>query len=511
MSAELKISKEARTEKLREVLLHSHQSPKSIDINTKVKIINDVVEITINDAAQGSKEWVSERQIGGSDISSVMGHGYGGKDFFSVVCDKIFGSQFYGNLATRFGRVMEEVSRKLVEKLFGATVWELKSLPNQLKYTSYSPDGVAVANILGKYLMLLLEFKTPLSRIPDGKIPKEYLPQIKAGMCAIPIVDGSLFVNSMLRICNLYEVKYNFEYNTLLHKADCTTCKSRPYSNKSKIDQVCAIGISVLVQNEMQLAYANQQSSKPIDNSHYKDDIIRFKDEYNYEDDLLRSASLSSSEIGANADRAAEFRIQLAERYENKQLIGTDAMFIGSLLHENERDYGSESDKTIDTILEHVDNKLMLDVFHIPPYIVRENLGKAGFLKECGFKQSNVDPDQITVESRLYLLDSMNYLREELKKQNVRIVGVLPYKIFKMDLIYQDNNDPEFIRKLKPLIDIYEEIKLKCNKIDATEKSIEERDRKKWDIIYEHFPNKKQNKPVADDSITLKLDDDSMF
>ena len=508
MSTESKISKESRTDKLREVLLHTHQSPKSIDINAKIKIINDIVEITINDAAQGSKEWVSERQIGGSDIASVMGHGYYGKDFFSVVCDKIFGSKFYGNLATKFGRVMEEISRKIIEKLFGATVWELKSLPNQLKYTSYSPDGVAVAHILGKYLMLLLEFKTPLSRIPDGKIPKEYLPQIKAGMCAIPIVDGSLFVNSMLRICNLYEVKYNFEYNTVLHKADCTTCKSRPYSNKSKIDQVCAIGISVLIQSEAQCAYASGKVSN------HNGEEIMFKGDYNYEDDLLRSAPLNEDDLTRNIDRAASSRTQLLEQYEQKQFAGTDALFIKSLLYDNEKDYGSEAERTMDTILGHVDDKLMLDVFHIPPYIVQENLGKSGFLKECGFKQSNVNADQVTMESRVYLLDSMNYLRDELKKQNVRIVGILPYKIFRMDLIYQDNNDPNFIRNLKPLIDKYEDIKINCNKIDATTKSPEDRDLQKWEIIYGHFPNKRPAVSVDSiDSATniLNLNDDSMF
>ena len=110
-------TKENRVARLRKVLLHEHVAPMTVAIQEKIKIIEEVIHITSYDPAQGSKEWASERQIGGSDTSSVMGRGYYGKGFFDVVCDKIFGSSFNGNLATRFGRVMEEVSRKFLKNI----------------------------------------------------------------------------------------------------------------------------------------------------------------------------------------------------------------------------------------------------------------------------------------------------------------------------------------------------------------------------------------------------------
>lgn len=545
-------SKELRTTKLRTLLLHEHNSPISLSIHEKIKIIEEVINITAYDPAQGSKEWVSERQIGGSDTSSVMGKGYYGKGFFDVIKDKIFGSSFTGNLATRFGRVMEEVSRKFIEKIFNTHVWELKSLPNQLPYTSYSPDGVAVAQLFGRLMMLLLEFKTPLSRIPDGKIPKEYLPQIKAGMCAIPMVEGSLFVNSMLRLCSLRDFKYNFEYNTNLHKSDTTTCKSRPIPHKSKLDNIVAFGMTVLVQNEIQYKNSLENADNAyIDplltelglnegkvSSSYGNTFIVFDSGPSLEDELLRGKVLSITKTLNNIYRTINLKKRLYSRFAkitnippnyletSKNIDSTidsindlefDNLFEQSLLYENEKEYGAETETTIDSILNYVDNKMMLDAFHIPPFIVSENLGRMEIFQKCGWKSQNINPDKVTADVRIYFLESMEHLRNQLKEQNVKIVGVIPYKIFKMDIIYQPNDEPQFIQNLKPQIDKYAEIKTKCAAIDKDNSiDIEEKNNRKWNIVYEYFPDKKSKTneeiEVSRNDLLSKLNlDDSMF
>lgn len=527
-------SKEIRTQKLREVLLHAHLNPTTIDINEKIKIIEQVLEITANDPVQGSKEWAGERQIGGSDTSSVLGQGYYGRGLFDLVKEKIFGSSFDGNVATRFGRVMEEVTRKFIEKLFNTIVWEFKSLPNQLKYTSYSPDGVTVLKLFNKIMMLLLEFKTPMSRIPDGKIPKEYLPQIKAGMCAIPMVEGALFVNSMIRLCALADLKYNFDYNTRLHKSDTTTCKTRLVAHKSKLNQIIGMGLAVLLQNDTHRDNAaklyNVDDNKSTTTS-YGTTFVTFNTMPSLEDELLKKEKLTLEKTLANVARMSKTKQSLYTLFQKKHpnimlpleypYVGIldndtpndiDKTFAEALLYDNENEYGIETESNTDTILNYVDKRETLDVFHIPPYIVTENLGRIDLLNKCGFQSAEINPELVSFNARVYFLEAMNYLRGELQAQNVSVVGVIPYKIFKMDLIFQPNNDPQYIKTLKPAIDKYAEIKSKCVEIDRSDASIEEKNKRKWDVIYEYFPDKKPENSNDPNDLLSKLDtEDTMF
>ena len=371
---------------LRDILLHNHDNPIALDINKKISIINKVIEFTANDPAQGSKEWVSERQIGGSDAAAVLGKGYFGKGMFEIVRDKIFpGGGFSGNIATRFGRVMEEVSRLIIEKIFNTVVWEFKSLPNQLKYTSYSPDGIAVAEIFHKIMMLLLEFKTPFSRIPDGKIPKEYLPQIKSGMCAVPMVDGSLFISTMLRFCSLDDFKYNFDYNTVLHKGDISTCKSRPVTHKSKLDQIIAMGLSIIIQTPKQKA-AYDADKKTID-------------------PLLISMGLNSGRV---VHSNGETYIMRDNDYGIESKLFSDNSQAANVFKIPE--YGNINEYDTDTIFNIIDEKRFAEIYHIPPFIVGENLAKMPFFKSCGMKDNSSNTtSEITEAVHTYFIESMEF------------------------------------------------------------------------------------------------------
>jgi hypothetical protein len=525
--------------KLREIMLHSHPFPKLISVNEKLNIIKQIIELTANDPAQGTKEWVSERQIGGSDTASVIGKGYYGKSFFEVVKEKIFpGGGFTGNLATRFGRVMEEFSRKFIEKLFSTEVWEFKSLPNQLQYTSYSPDGVSMIQLFGKLLMVLLEFKTPLSRIPDGKIPKEYLPQIKAGMCALPMVDGSLFISTMLRICNMQEMQYNFNYNTRIHKADITTYKSRPVSNKSKLNQIIGFGLCLLIQNEEQRKNANQihsdlkitETVQESKNCNY----IVFGNNSSIEEELFKSKKSTPENDLQTASNKNYFYRTMKKKYCDIQLpynynlfedyqtpVNTNEfdLFKNSIMHNHEKDYGNENETTFDNILNYADKNSYISAFHIPPYIVVDNLAKSALFKESGLASSGdiLDDEYITAEMRIYLIETLEFIRKELKKQSINIVGFIPYKVFKMDFIYQPNDDPLFMKEqVAPYIKVYSEIKTECNAIDHDANfTDEEKNKMKWDIIFKYFPDKKpvETEEIEDinKSLLSKLDDDFIF
>lgn len=484
-----------RKNELRRLLLHDHPSPKSLSIHDKRKVLNEVLEYTLNDAEQGSVQWRNERELGGSDTASIMGKGYYGRGLFDVVRERIFGSNFSGNIATRMGRIMEDVPRKIIEKIFNTTVHELKSLPNQLNHTSYSPDGVAVLKLFNKIIMVLLEFKVPLSRIPDGKIPREYLPQIKSGMCALPMVDGSLFVNSMLRICPLRDFSYNLEYNTKLHKSDLTTCKTRPNSHKSKLEHIYAFGLSIIVQNKIQrqasLQYLQAMEVVPTTNTSYGNSFVIF-DGPSFETKLLNNPG-----PGARSDSTEQ-----KDWYQ-------------SLLLNNEVDYGNESESTYDRLFSYIDEHKLVSVFTIPPFVVNENLGNIELLKQEHYILP-IQPNVISNEMHSYFSSSMEFLRSQLEAQSVDIVGCIPYKIFKMDIIYQPNDEPLFIKNLKPFIDKYAEIKEKCSNIDRLPISDEEKNNMKWNVLYEHFPDKKPTDHDKSEEfgfeITNKiLNDDSMF
>jgi len=339
---------------LKELLFHNHNNPKSIDINIKHQNIKKIIEITSNNPEQGTIEWINERQIGGSDTAAVLGKGYKGRNFYNIVEDKIIGSNFNGNIATRFGRIMENVSKLIIKTIYNATIYDLKSLPNKYKYTSYNPDGIAFIEINEQMLMILLEFKSPFSRIPSGIIPKEYIPQIKAGMCAIPSVNGTLFVNTMIRVCNINDFDYNNKCSSF-HK---------DYNNIN--ENLTALGL-----------------------------IFLFNTECNTECNI---------ECNTECNTVVDL----------------------GLLDEKQFDYE----------LRNIDDKKYNTYYSIP------------------LINNDIKPEQ--------------YFKQELNiaKSKGNIYGIIPYKVFKIDIIWIENNEPEFIDQLEQYAKKYGEIKYEADIID---------------------------------------------
>jgi hypothetical protein len=62
----------------------------------------------------------------------------------------------------------------------------------------------------------LFEFKCPFNRIPDGKIPGYYLPQVKTGLDIIPIVDVGLYVEAVFRRCGWGDLNHLPTYDKQL-------------------------------------------------------------------------------------------------------------------------------------------------------------------------------------------------------------------------------------------------------------------------------------------------------
>lgn len=195
---------------------------------------------------QGSPDWLKNRTgFGGSDIGGLLGVDRF-KNRKQIYYSKLGMSSFKGNTATRWGNLFEEVLFGITDRIFGITSYETGSIPG-LRNTngeiiqSYSPDriatiplktfvntvkrmgkvsGIAISGKIPKKdkLVVLMEGKCPISRVPNGVVPKQYTLQPQLGAFTIPIVDMCLFVDGMFRKCSVQQFGLNGDYDRNFHK-----------------------------------------------------------------------------------------------------------------------------------------------------------------------------------------------------------------------------------------------------------------------------------------------------
>jgi hypothetical protein len=218
---------------------------------------------------QKSSEWVNIRKttIGGSEISTVLGLNPYSK-LRQLVAQKIGLSEFRGNIATRWGCLFEEMTRKWSQLACGCKndIIELGGIEGIHARQRYSPDGLGVVSlkcessiripqrkelnnnnasennieaslaritaenstevaiyrniITREYFIALFEYKSPMSTLPNGKIPKHYYPQIQTGLLNVKISEIGIFVNNTYRICAYADLRKDATYyNKSIHSA----------------------------------------------------------------------------------------------------------------------------------------------------------------------------------------------------------------------------------------------------------------------------------------------------
>lgn len=74
----------------------------------------------------------------------------------------------------------------------------------------------------------LIEFKCPLRRKPDGKVPKQYAPQVQSGLAVSPIASLGLFVDAVFRKCAIGVLDSGKAYDWGFHRERATW--DRPYA-----------------------------------------------------------------------------------------------------------------------------------------------------------------------------------------------------------------------------------------------------------------------------------------
>lgn len=68
----------------------------------------------------------------------------------------------------------------------------------------------------------LIEFKCPMRRKPDGKVPKQYAPQVQSGLAVSPIASLGLFVDAVFRKCAFDKLGSGKAYDWGFHREKAT-------------------------------------------------------------------------------------------------------------------------------------------------------------------------------------------------------------------------------------------------------------------------------------------------
>lgn len=259
---------------------------------TKHQLLASLLEKYKELPAQGTYEWQQARKqtIGGSEMGSIIGvNRY--SSIKNWVASKIGINRFSGNIYTRWGHLFEPVTNIIMETMLDTDIYETGSIPCYKRDgIKYSPDGLTVASLIidndaEREYLTLMEYKSPLRTIPDGRIPPHYVPQPLTGMCSIPNVDIAIFVNNMYRRCSLSQFSCDLSYDKSFHDKD--------QSRGVNVSSVSAMGVIYFYQTTaQQLNYNGPDWLQFIDES-----IDCGESTCNKLDDLLKLAATKQVSI----------------------------------------------------------------------------------------------------------------------------------------------------------------------------------------------------------------------
>lgn len=207
------------------------------------KLIDDFITIYNNDVKQRDENWynIMGTTVGGSEVAALMGLSpY--SSFYKIVESKIEickgnkPSNYVENLSCWWGTLFENIITKYVECDLGNTVKGTSICIQKYEGHRNSPDGYIVANFYmkdNKYhlwttnlpkniidisMIMLLEFKCPITRKVTGDIPKYYKPQVLSGLSVSPLAHKGLFVDAIFKKCSIDQLGDNPKYDYSFHK-----------------------------------------------------------------------------------------------------------------------------------------------------------------------------------------------------------------------------------------------------------------------------------------------------
>jgi hypothetical protein len=169
---------------------------------------------------QGTEEWVAKMliTIGGSQIAAVIGmNKYMTR---KQLVEKIkAGNPFVPSVACGWGKLFESAIRAYFARDRKTLIHghDTCILDDNLRY---SPDGIcSLPSDDGGHDVVLLEFKCPYTRQPDGTIPKHYKPQLWLGLGMMAEIEPAyaLFVDAVFRRCRQDQLGDTPDYDRRYH------------------------------------------------------------------------------------------------------------------------------------------------------------------------------------------------------------------------------------------------------------------------------------------------------
>lgn len=382
-----------------------------------VRKINKYIREQAAAPAQKSAEWYKMKQktIGGSEVATVLGlNPY--KKPEGLIAEKIGlpGTEFNGNIATRWGNLFENVTKEYSTKFLKMTtsIKEAGSIEGVIERQRYSPDGIGVVKLKTvegtyDYFIVLFEFKSPLRSIPDGKVPKQYLPQVLTGMLTIDIIETSIFVNNTYRKCPLADINFEVKYDTVFHDGDV----KKRLTKKQAINKVFAVGMVCFYQTK-------ENADNYIKYCGYGDDSDDDGDNDNDRNDDIYGNTIDKNASSSN--------------------LSTSEYDIDILLNSSEQpiDFGSVKYNIINRLLELHEEKRIHAVY-LPMILNNEVVDEMEFAQLHSIKHN----DDITTNPRKQLKQQYNLFLADCDEKDHVPVGYLPWKLVKSDVIGVDAED----------------------------------------------------------------------
>lgn len=405
----------------------------------KTQVLKNFIEKNSNLAKQGSKQWLAEKQftIGGSEMAVITGHS-AFSNIRNLVAQKVGITKFNGNAATRWGNLFEGVSEKTFVHLFlnkykSHKIYSTGSIPHWgVENHKYSPDGLCLMNFPNQYKISLLEFKSPHRSVPDHKVPRHYLPQIKSGLCTIEIAENAIFVNNMFKKCGLNQLDFTLSHDELYHK------NSKPYLKN--IDQALCHGIilfSMSVEDIEEFFNIKKESNiqETVKETVKEKDNVAYYKEFANDSDSEDNIEIHQEELDKNANIMTKITTLI-------NLIKSGEKNV-DVLYNYFIDLGSEDTENFEKFLEVYkpeNQESIIDVRYLNPQINKNYLVNL------------IVPEDLSyVKSRSYLNDRIkkyNYtttIKDFIKRciNNNKIpLAVLPWKLFRSSniLVEKESN-----------------------------------------------------------------------
>jgi hypothetical protein len=432
----------------------------------KHNILLGLVEKHKNAKEQRSTEWYSLMHVtfGGSEQAVISGNSKYGHVSELVAKKAKLITGFSGNIYTRWGVVMEKVTNKLMEIILSSKIYEFGAIIGPVDHQRCSPDGITLARIKWegeyKWLLILMEYKNPFTRIPSKSIPDDYVHQLRTGLCTIPELDISLFVDSMMRACKRGDYKFNPDYNMNIHSSDLKSKDIVPCNPLS-------MGTIIIYQTRKQRKRFMAMCDSGDDTSYRcrqsncvtTDDII----------------SMFANDNQSISDRLRETDDIKAEEIVDKLI-----------------DFGTCSFSIMGRLLEMIELDLV-SIYYLYPCIFRKELSRVDFIRKqkSPLIKEYTDEEWSTRLDRLYQKENEKFVKgcDHLMglSSGYVLLGFLHWKQFKLSILPFKNDNDEYLQDQSP----------KMQELMGIIKEIGE-SKTPWATFHKYYPTRYKN--MSDDS-----------